>query len=290
MNDHGGTRPFARPPDPNAILLTQAEALAKARRGNADAPAHALLVPYREVTAANTLGSNWTVHPDRMVWAVTVHADIMTRGSIATPSQLVHVYSLIIDAETGGVPGFAWGIEVVRDGQLVVVPRQRGLDLSHDPTAGPQGPHPWGAAEELDRLHGELSIVHQIAELVLSWIGDAVRRERVERQKVALEDIGYTVRVMQAEMRGAEMPPEIPEQRASKCLGHAHGHASGMYVATLNGALTLLVEMLSIARHQAQHTEQIIPDRQAELRAVVSKLERFETMVTEMRDEMGPKG
>ena len=131
-----------RPPDPNAIRMTEAEALERARGRNTDAPAFALLVPYRDAAAANpSLAASAQVHPDRLVWVVTVHADIMTRGGLATAPQLVHVYSLIIDAETGGVPDFGWGAEAVRDGQLVVVSVPRGHSRSHDPPAGPPPGH-----------------------------------------------------------------------------------------------------------------------------------------------------
>src|SRR5579871_1998079 len=96
---------YSRPPDPKATHQSEDEVLARARGGHADAPAFALLVPYREVAAANAaLAANATVHPDRMVWVVTVRADIATKGSIVSPPQPKHVYSLIIDAETGGVP------------------------------------------------------------------------------------------------------------------------------------------------------------------------------------------
>jgi hypothetical protein len=119
--------------------MTEAEALARARGGQDDAPAFSVLVPYRDVAAANAaLAANAIVHPDRMVWLITVRADGMTRSSIAALPQLKHRYSLIIDAEMGRVTDMCIGCEAVRDGHLVVVPTQRGADLSDDPTAGPQ--------------------------------------------------------------------------------------------------------------------------------------------------------
>jgi len=133
-----------RPPQPNTTLMTEAEALEWARGENTDAPASALLVRYGDIAAANPqLAASARVHPDRMAWVVTVHAEGMTRGGIHTMPQPVHVYSIVINAEPGSVPEFAdvgFGDAAVRDGKLVVKPVQRGHDLSHDPTAGPPRP------------------------------------------------------------------------------------------------------------------------------------------------------
>ena len=54
------------------------------------------------------------IHPDRKVWVVTVHGDIMTPGSIVGPSTVVHVYSMIIDGETGMMSDWGYGCEAVK--------------------------------------------------------------------------------------------------------------------------------------------------------------------------------
>lgn len=85
MEENRYARPFAAPRDPHAALLAEAEALERARGGNMNAPTFALLVPYRDIAAANhPLAASAQVHPDRLVWVVTVHADIITRGGLAT--------------------------------------------------------------------------------------------------------------------------------------------------------------------------------------------------------------
>jgi len=82
------------------LRMTDADALARARGGDADAPAYASLVRYQDVAAANPrLAANATVHPDRLVWVVTVHANVVTRARLATPPRSYQVYSLVIDDE-----------------------------------------------------------------------------------------------------------------------------------------------------------------------------------------------
>jgi hypothetical protein len=139
LDEDWHTRPFIRPPDPNARLMTEAEALERARGRDTDAPATALLVSYHDLAATNPSLAASVVHPDRLVWVVTVHADVTPIR--ARTSRQFNVYSLVIDAETGGVPDAGYGAEAVRDRQLVVEPAQRGHDLSHDPAAGPLPPH-----------------------------------------------------------------------------------------------------------------------------------------------------
>jgi hypothetical protein len=129
---------YSKPPNSNASHMTEAEALERARGNYAAAPAFAVLVPYRDVAAADpALAANATVNPDRMVWVVTVHADVRTQGPFGAPGQLRHAYSLVIDAENRGVTDFCVGCEAVRSGQLVVVPTPQGAAPSQAGTAGP---------------------------------------------------------------------------------------------------------------------------------------------------------
>jgi len=44
---------------------------------------------------------------DRQVWGVTEHTDVLTCGSPVRPRQLVHVYTVVMDGETGMVTS-AW--------------------------------------------------------------------------------------------------------------------------------------------------------------------------------------
>jgi hypothetical protein len=122
--------------------MTETAALEHARGVHSDAPASALLARYGDIAAANpALAASAFVHPDRLAWVVTVHAEATTRGGPhAAAQQSVRVYSMVINAEPGSLPEFndvGYGDEAVRDGKLVVKSVPRGHDLSHDPTARP---------------------------------------------------------------------------------------------------------------------------------------------------------
>jgi hypothetical protein len=134
---HDATEPF----DTNSALMTEAAALEHARGVYSDAPASALLARYGDIAAANpALAASAFVHPDRLAWVVTVHAEATTRGGPHAPPQSVRVYSMVINAELGSLPEFkdvGFGDEAVRDGKLIVKPVQRGHNLAHDPSAGP---------------------------------------------------------------------------------------------------------------------------------------------------------
>ena len=106
--------PIAQPPSANPRYLGEADVLARARGNNVSAPAAARLVNYKDVAGIETgLGSNAMVHPDRKVWVVTVRGDIETRGSLREPPRTVHVYSLVIDAETGTVVSIGYGCAAI---------------------------------------------------------------------------------------------------------------------------------------------------------------------------------
>ena len=107
--------PEAHPPNANAPLMSEAEALARARGDNASAPARARLLRYGDVAALDSsLGANGIVHPDRKMWVVTVHGDITTMGSPRWKPAVVHVYSVVIDAETGIRTDMCFGCEALR--------------------------------------------------------------------------------------------------------------------------------------------------------------------------------
>ena len=48
-------------------------------------------------------GHNFLPDPRRLVWVVTVHADMATSGSPAMAPHIEHQYTVVIDAETGWV-------------------------------------------------------------------------------------------------------------------------------------------------------------------------------------------
>lgn len=110
MTEH----PLRQPLGPSPRYLTESEVLARARGKNVDAPAAARFVSYRDVASFHLgLGSNAAVHPERKVWVVTVHGDIETRGSLRERPRIVHVYSLVMDAEMGQVTDIGYGCAVV---------------------------------------------------------------------------------------------------------------------------------------------------------------------------------
>ena len=71
------------PSDANTTVMTETEALKHAHGVYPDAPASALLVRYGDIAAANpALAASTFVHPDRLAWVVTVHAECTTRGGM----------------------------------------------------------------------------------------------------------------------------------------------------------------------------------------------------------------
>jgi hypothetical protein len=109
------SNPIAHAPRANPHYITEADVLTRARGGNTGALAKAALVSYHAVSNLQPgLGSNGVIHPERKVWVVTVHGDIETRGSLRSKPTVVHVYSLVIDAETGIVTDMCYGCEAVK--------------------------------------------------------------------------------------------------------------------------------------------------------------------------------
>lgn len=102
--------PETRPPSPNAKLIARAQAEAAARLGartplTPSAPDTAVtfsqLMTRAEFETATGESHNASVYPTRPVWVVAVHAPMATDGSPATPAEIMPVYSVAIDAETG---------------------------------------------------------------------------------------------------------------------------------------------------------------------------------------------
>jgi hypothetical protein len=109
--------PASYPPSQQPHYLSEEDAITIVLdRGCGPLPAEHPPIYARLMTRAATaeldsgLGANnYAPHPARKVWVVSVHVDVRTRGSIASPSATVHGYSVVIDAETGMVTDMGWG-------------------------------------------------------------------------------------------------------------------------------------------------------------------------------------
>lgn len=131
--------------------------------------------------------------------------------------------------------------------------------------------------EALSRVHGELCIAHQITDLALSHAPSGEYRDRLARHKEAIEDLGYGLRVMEAEMAGQE-PPELPP-RGSERLGYGAYRLGDSESATFRSALSSLATELSIAQHQARVAQNALPSGNHRIDDLVSELGRFATTV-----------
>lgn len=130
--------------------------------------------------------------------------------------------------------------------------------------------------EALNHVHGELCITHQLTELALTLVPTAEHRARLDRHRVALEDFGELVR----KMRGDDLSSESEGRTGNERLGYGHGQIGGAESATFSGMLESLTTELSIARHQVDVAEQIVPPSQAkELHAGSLELAGFEETV-----------
>ncbi|MBV9278675.1 MAG: hypothetical protein JOZ41_01210, partial [Chloroflexi bacterium] len=109
--------PTSYPPSEQPEYISEEDALAIALGGRQALddverpPAYARLMGRRETATLDpSLGAyNYSPHPARKVWVVCVHGEARTRGSPAWPPELVHGYSLVIDAETGMVTDWGTG-------------------------------------------------------------------------------------------------------------------------------------------------------------------------------------
>jgi len=109
--------PVAYPPSEHPQYISEEEAIAIALCGaRRTRPADGPPVYAHLMTRAETgrfdpaLGANnWGPHPARKVWLVSIHDEVQTRGSPATPPTTVHGYSVVIDAETGMITDAGYG-------------------------------------------------------------------------------------------------------------------------------------------------------------------------------------
>lgn len=137
--------------------------------------------------------------------------------------------------------------------------------------------------EALNRLHGELCITHQLAELALSSPASGEHRELLEQHKAILEDLGYTVR----DLRGDTRPEGAVAQSGRDRLGYGEYSIAGAEPAAFADALDSLVCELSIARHQAEQAIGILaPNHEQTLRDVSAALDRFGGAVAAIRHQV----
>jgi hypothetical protein len=155
---------------------------------------------------------------------------------------------------------------------------QRDVPTRQRPPAPPQ-------TEALSHVHGELCITHQITELALSLAQAPEYRERLDRHKVTLEDLGYVVR----KMRGDDLSSGPEGQSGNRRLGYGDAQIGGAESATFSGTLASLLGELSIARHQVELAEEVVSPLQAkELHAVGAELASFGDTVSDLRHQIGP--
>jgi hypothetical protein len=109
--------PVAYPPSRNPQYIGEEDAIAIALgRSCGPLPAERPPIYARLMTRDETgeldpsLGANnFSPHPSRKVWLVSVHDEVQTRGSLVHPPATVHGYSVVIDAESGTVTDVGWG-------------------------------------------------------------------------------------------------------------------------------------------------------------------------------------
>ncbi len=107
--------PLAQPPSATPHYISEAQAIAAARGSHTNADARARLMTRAELEAlAPALGVNNMPDPRRKIWVVTVDGDVWTRGDAAHKPHIVHVYTVVLDAETGQWTDSGLGLEVLR--------------------------------------------------------------------------------------------------------------------------------------------------------------------------------
>lgn len=72
------------------------------------AKVHVAFMRKTQWEALGPVSESITAH-SRYVWVVTVHADILTDGSLLAPPVLKHVYTVVINATTGAYLDFGLG-------------------------------------------------------------------------------------------------------------------------------------------------------------------------------------
>lgn len=133
--------------------------------------------------------------------------------------------------------------------------------------------------EVLDRLHGELCIAHQLAEITVRCATSERARVDLEHHQRAIEDLGYELRVLRAKLAGAERPAAPSPGDGRSALGYGSAHVDGAEQATFGSALASLAAELSIAAWQADRTEEVSPC--PEVMAIRNEIRAFQATVHE---------
>jgi hypothetical protein len=112
--------PWTQPPSPNAKYISEEQAKTDARAGlpaseRGSAPAYAKLMTFAALQATgSSLGNDSQIDSRRMVWVVTVHADVyFSDGPVGEP-HLVHVFTDVIDAATREMFEYCNGCDIVK--------------------------------------------------------------------------------------------------------------------------------------------------------------------------------
>lgn len=95
--------PIAQQPNAHPTYISEQAAISRAR-GAADAasPTSARLMTRAGLQALDpNLAENGIANPDRKIWVVTVHGNTLTMGDPEHKPRLVHVYTVVVDAESG---------------------------------------------------------------------------------------------------------------------------------------------------------------------------------------------
>lgn len=136
------------------------------------------------------------------------------------------------------------------------------------------------AVEALGRLHNELCISHELTELALPLVQSKQDCETLGKHKVALEDWGYAIRVMQ----GDDVPTGTEERSGSERLGYRQGHHEEADSTTLTGMLESLAGELSIAKNQVELAMRAgSPSHTKRFHNLTMELDRFQDTISNMR-------
>jgi hypothetical protein len=133
--------------------------------------------------------------------------------------------------------------------------------------------------EPLDQLLGELCITHQLTEVALRHAESAVARTDLEQHRRAVEDLGLKLRVLSADLAGAERPVVSPDMDGRAKLGYGYAQVGGLEQASFASTLSSLGAELSIAAHEADQTEDAIS--RPMMSAIRNELRSFEATVRE---------
>jgi hypothetical protein len=139
--------------------------------------------------------------------------------------------------------------------------------------------------EDLDRLLGELCISHQLVEVAFRCAASENARADLGLHRGAIEDLGFGLRVLRADLAGSERPVAASPVDGRNMLGYGSASVGGVKEATFGSALSSLAGELSIAAWQADRTEEVVP--RPDVTAIRNELRAFQAMVHEWEGRAG---